>query len=157
MDNMPVRPMIPQSPQPTVRPIKKFDIKSNAMLIAGVFLVVALGVGSGYLLARQGVLGGSTSTKSESTGKVESMTEAGIDDESQFPDTAEGTLEEGGIAGEGTHHLVRTGGSSQTVYLTSTVINMDNFAGKKVKVWGQTVSAKKAGWLMDVGKIKVTE
>ena len=120
-------------------------------------MVVAFGVGAGYLLARQGVLGGSTSTKSESVGKVESMTEAGIDDESQFPDTAEGMLEEGGIAGEGTHHLVRTGGSSQTVYLTSTVINMDNFAGKKIKVWGQTVSAKKAGWLLYVGKIKVTE
>jgi hypothetical protein len=66
-------------------------------------------------------------------------------------------LEEGGIDGEGTHHLVRDGGPSKSVYLTSTVIDLDSFAGKKVKVWGETISARKAGWLMDVGKIKIIE
>ena len=78
-------------------------------------------------------------------------------DEKTFKDTAEGTLQEGGISGEGTHHLVRPGGDSQNVYLTSTVIDLQSFVGKKVQVWGQTVSARKAGWLMDVGKVKVLE
>jgi len=35
------------------------------------------------------------------------------------------------------------------------VIDLESFTGKKVKVWGETISAQKAGWLMDVGKIQV--
>jgi len=34
---------------------------------------------------------------------------------------------------------------------------LQSFVGKKVMVWGQTIAAQQAGWLMDVGKIKVTE
>jgi hypothetical protein len=41
--------------------------------------------------------------------------------------------------------------------LTSTVIDLASFEGKKVKVWGQSLSGRKAGWLMDVGKVKVVE
>lgn len=156
MENQQQAPVIPTIPQqPMVKKIKKFDLKANAMLLGGVFLIVALGVGTGFLLAKQGVFG-RTVTK-DTAAKVDTTKEAGISDESTFSDSAEGTIEDGGIAGEGTHHLVRDGGPSQTVYLTSTVINMDNFIGKKVKIWGQTISGKKAGWLMDVGKIKVTE
>ncbi len=66
-------------------------------------------------------------------------------------------MEEGGIDGEGTYHLVRDGGPTKNVYMSSTVIDLGQFKGKKVQVWGQTISGKKAGWLMDVGKIKVLE
>lgn len=53
--------------------------------------------------------------------------------------------------------MVRGIGPSQYAYLTSTVIDLSAFTGKKVQVWGQTIAGKKAGWLMDVGKVKVIE
>ncbi len=53
--------------------------------------------------------------------------------------------------------MVREGGEDQYVYLTSTVIDLESFAGKKVQIWGETTSAQKAGWLMDVGKVKVLD
>ena len=86
------------------------------------------------------------------TGNVE-----GISDTKTFKDSAEGMLEKGGINGEGTHKLLREGGPSQTAYLVSSVVDLDAYAGKKVKVWGETFAAQKAAWLMDVGKIEVLE
>jgi len=74
-----------------------------------------------------------------------------------FKDTAVGVLEKNGVAGEGTHRLIREGGESQTAYLTSSVLDLDLFVGHKVQVWGETFAAQKAGWLMDVGKVKVLE
>ena len=59
--------------------------------------------------------------------------------------------------GDGTHHLVRSADASKNVYMGSTVIDLQMFVGKKVKVTGQTISSKKAGWLMDVCKIKIVE
>jgi len=66
-------------------------------------------------------------------------------------------LEQGGIEGEGSHKLTREGGESQTLYLTSTVVDLEQFVGRKVQVWGETFAAQKAGWLMDVGRVKVLE
>ncbi len=82
---------------------------------------------------------------------------AGIKDEKRFPDKAEGVLKEGGIDGEGNFHLVRPGGESQNVYLTSSTVDLSEFLGKKVRVWGETFKGEKAGWLMDVGYIEVIE
>ena len=64
-----------------------------------------------------------------------------------FKDVAEGYLEQGGINGEGSHKLLRPGGDSQTVYLTSSVTDLDKLSGMQVK----------AGWLMDVGKVEVID
>ncbi|TEU02687.1 hypothetical protein E3I18_00540 [Candidatus Woesebacteria bacterium] len=160
-----------QAPQPSTQPqqsrpegikkgiLKKFpksSPKTTALYAVIALLVVSAGIGTGWLLSgRSGKVGGS------GTGVVpgvkEGQKEAGLSDEETFRDSAEGTLEEGGVNGEGTHHLVREGGSSQNVYLTSTVIDLQSFAGKKVTVWGETIAAQKAGWLMDVGRIKVVE
>lgn len=74
-----------------------------------------------------------------------------------FKDSAEGYLEIGGIDGEGSHRLLREGGASQTVYLTSSVTDLDKFNNMKVKVWGETFKAQKAGWLMDVGRVQVVD
>lgn len=74
-----------------------------------------------------------------------------------FKDVAEGYLEQGGINGEGSHKLLRTGGDSQTVYLTSSVTDLDKLSGMQVKVWGETYQGQKAGWLMDVGKVEVID
>jgi hypothetical protein len=70
-------------------------------------------------------------------------------------DSAQGYLELGGIDGEGSHRLLRAGGQSQTVYLTSTVTDLDKLVGMEVKVWGETYKGQQAGWLMDVVKIEV--
>lgn len=149
----------PTSPTPSVmRKLPSLNLAGKkSLLIVGVFVALA-GIATGWVLNKQGVgrniLGLS---KSSAPGAKLGANEAGLADEATFKDTAEGTLEEGGVNGEGTHHLVREGGPSQNVYLTSTVIDLSAFVGKKVQVWGQTIGARKAGWLMDVGKIKVTE
>ena len=140
-------------PTSVLKKFPKFDFKSNLPLILGAILVVIAGVGTGWLLSGRSLGGAAPSVPGAETGPKE----AGLADEATFKDTAEGVLEEGGVDGEWTHHLVRTGGDSQNVYLTSTVIDLQSFAGKKVQVWGQTITAREAGWLMDVGKIKVVE
>ncbi len=78
----------------------------------------------------------------------------GVVDKKTFKDSAEGILREGGIDGEGNFHLERSGGESQNVYLTSSTVDLSEFIGKKVKVYGQTFAGEKAGWLMDVGYIE---
>lgn len=143
---------------PVLRKLPNLNLggKKKTVLLGG---IVLLGIATGWFLNRQGVgrniLG--LSGGGNVPGAVTGTNEAGLADESTFKDTATGKLEEGGVNGEGTHHLVRDGGPSQNVYLTSTVIDLSAFVGKKVQVWGQTIGARKAGWLMDVGKVKVVE
>ncbi|OGM22274.1 hypothetical protein A2691_00015 [Candidatus Woesebacteria bacterium RIFCSPHIGHO2_01_FULL_39_23] len=139
-------------------PSKKINLSSLIFPVLVSLTVLLMGTGTGWLLAgRPGATLGQNTQKSQSELNLQSDMEAGIADEEAFPDTAEGELKEGGIKGEGTHQLDRGLGEEKNVYLTSTVINLDNFVGKKVQVWGQTVTAKYAGWLMDVGKIKVLQ
>jgi hypothetical protein len=150
------KPAAPEQKTPFQTPVKKFpkfDFKGNLNLIVIALLVIFVGVGTGWLISGRKSLSGSSGEVAP--GAKTGPNEAGLADESTFRDSAEGTLEEGGIAGEGTHHLLRDGGPSQNVYLTSTVIDLESFVGKKVMVWGETISARSAGWLMDVGKIKV--
>lgn len=152
---------IPEVPEEKTQILKRFPkagIRGNLLFALVALLVVLLGVGTGWLLSGK-VLGKKTGEQLEGVapGAEKTLTEAGIADEATFRDSAEGILEEGGVNGEGTHHLVREGGPSQYVYLTSTVIDLQSFVGKTVKVWGETIGAQEAGWLMDVGKIKVIE
>ena len=148
----------PETIKPIVRPVLKNDIKKNLLLIGIITVLVLAGTATGWLLSgNKTKLGSPLGGSIVAPGAKSGTEEAGLADESTFKDSAEGLLEEGGVNGEGTHHLVREGGISQTVYLTSTVIDLESFVGKKVIVWGQTITAKKAGWLMDVGKIRVTE
>lgn len=72
-----------------------------------------------------------------------------------FDTNAIGYVAEGGIDGEGSHRLLREGGETQTVYLTSSVTDLDVFVGMEVEVWGETFKGQKAGWFMDVGRVKV--
>ena len=51
--------------------------------------------------------------------------------------------------------MLRVGGVSQTVVLTSSATDLSKLVGMNVKVWGETFKAQKAGWLMDVGRIQV--
>lgn len=145
------------------RQTQKSSGKPN--LLGPVFLVIALilGVGTGFLAfkglakpaATQGAPTMGTQIPSGSALKVGDV--FGTADETTFKDSAEGVLEKGGIGGEGSHHLVRPGGDSQNVYLTSSVVDLDQVVGHKIKVWGQTMAARKAGWLMDVGRVQIEE
>lgn len=148
-------PQNSRQPASTFVPQTKSLRVGTPILVGGLIIIIA-GTLTGWLLSGKGSLktGNSPST---ATGAKTSANEAGVSDEKAFPDSAEGKLAEGGIQGEGTYHLERDGGPSRYVYLTSTVIDLQGFVGKKVKVWGQTIKGKKAGWLMDVGKVKVTE
>lgn len=116
---------------------------------------VALGSLSGYFIQRAIP----SKTISQSNLKIENGTkpkeQIGIKDKKTFKDQAEGLLKEGGIDGEGNFHLERPGGKSQNVYLTSSTVDLSKYVGKKVKVWGETFSSQKAGWLMDVGLVEI--
>jgi len=77
-----------------------------------------------------------------------------------FRDEAEGTIEKNDDLdkyAQGTHKLLRPGGESQTAYVTSSVLDLDEYVGKKVKVFGETFGSSQVGWLMDVGKVEVVE
>lgn len=131
---------------------KKQDMKIQPMVLGVYIVLIVMGVGTGYLLSR---VGGSTSGGKPSMIKTDKT--AGIQDTKTFKDSAEGTIEKGGVNGEGTHKLLREGGPSQTAFLMSSAVDLDEYVGKKVRVWGETFAAKKAAWLMDVGKIELLE
>ena len=117
-------------------------------------IVIVVGLFIGFLLSltKKTATGGSLDSKSA---KVEKT--AGIADKKTFKDKAEGILKEGGLDGEGNFHLERPGGESQNVYLTSTTVDLSQYINKKIRVWGETFSAEKAGWLMDVGLVEVLQ
>lgn len=77
-----------------------------------------------------------------------------------FRDQAEGVVEKNDKLdkyAQGTHKLIRPGGESQTAFLTSSVLDLDQYVGKKAKVFGETFGSSQVGWLMDVGKVEVIE
>jgi len=134
----------------TQEPKKSF--LKEILLPAGIIAIIILAGGlTGYFLSRSSgakklgskVIGGGTK-------------EVGIQDEKTFKDTAEGRLEANNDTSmpEGSHKLIRPGGVSKTAYLTSSVVDLNQFVGKCVQIWGETFAAQKAGWLMDVGRVK---
>lgn len=134
--------------------ISSSSIVTSRLIIAFV-VVILLGVGTGYIFSRMSTNNLTGVKESVSTASEESKQIVGSADTKTFKDTVIGTLEIGGIDGEGAYHLVRPGGDSQNVYLTSSIIDLSFFVGKKVRVWGQTQKAQTAGWLMDVGRVEV--
>lgn len=142
--------------QPLVHQFEEVKPAGNSKIIAGAALIIFVGILSGFVLNRlskknQTVSPSGTVTQTGASGKKT----VGSSDTKTFSDSAEGTLQAGGVDGEGTHRLIRPGGDNQTVYLTSSVLDLNQFEGKKVHIWGETFKASKAGWLMDVGKVEV--
>lgn len=139
---------------------RRGESSKSWLLVVAIFVVLIAGVGAGKVLADRGV-GSSKSTGPSGVAvgdtKMGADKEIGLSDEATFKDTAEGVLREGGIDGEGTHKLERNMGPKKDVYLTSTAIDLQSFVGKKVQVWGQTIAGQKAGWLMDVGRVKILD
>lgn len=132
----------------------KKDPKKKLKTIIFTLVIILAGVASGYFLSKKGE-GPAPVARDVSEEEIEVGMTVGIADEKTFKDSAEGKLVAGGLEGEGSHHLERPGGETQNVYLTSSIVDLDKFVGREVKVWGETFAAKKAGWLMDVGKLQV--
>ncbi len=139
-------------------------VKKSKFIPVLVILGILLGLGTGFYFAQKQLLlaGGQTNQKS-SAQTLNSSTNVkvgdifGSADEKTFRDQAEGILMAGGIDGEGSHHLERGDNKSQWVYVTSSVVDLDLLVGDRVTIWGETNQGKKAGWLMDVGRLKVQE
>lgn len=143
---------------PTMQSFKETKKAPSTIQILVVLLVMAaLGVGTGYGVAaftskpgQKSVVPSALNPNAPAKGET-----FGSDDTSAYKDTAEGTLKEGGIEGEGQYHLERPGGESQNVYMTSSTVDLSKFVDQKVKVWGATQTAQHSGWLMDVGRVEV--
>jgi|SRR3989344_237444 len=130
---------------------------SKSPIILFVILAI-LGIATGFVVSKAVGGGGVQITGPDGKSQTISTSKGqvfGSKDEKTFKDSVEGKLVAGGIEGEGAYHLERPGGVSQNVYLTSSIIDLSKFIGKKVKVWGETHAAEKAGWLMDVGRLQV--
>ena len=121
-----------------------------------IILIVAAGIFSGLVM----------SSRNKSQKAAASINEEELPPEQKksfvqtFRDEAEGVVEKNDQLdkyAQGTHKLIRPGGESQTAYLTSSVLDLDEFVGKKVKVFGETFGSQQVGWLMDVGKVEVIE
>ncbi len=125
-------------------------------LITFLAVIALLGIGTGFVLGKQNSTAGKNVPLSKSDNPSEKGKVFGSDDKETFKDTAEGIVKKGGIEGEGQYHLERPpGGEDQYVYMTSSSVDLSEFINKKIKVWGQTQTAQKAGWLMDVGRVEV--
>ena len=153
----------------TVRPLNLDDEGPSTMRraplqkiflpLCGVVMIAGIGTGAGL----NKILNKNTSKDVYNGQKIERVAGNniadgqvfGTADEKTFNTNVEGYLQLGGIDGEGIAHLVRPGGVTQTVYLTSSITDLTKFDGMQVKVWGETFSGQKAGWLMDVGRVQV--
>ena len=150
----------------SLHPIEPNTMNNNSkkLAIIAVVLAISAGVATGfgsYRLSNQGgnssSLGGQKIETVATSGKISIGDVFGSQDTSTYKDEAECYLEKGGIDGEGSHKLIRPGGISQTVYLTSSVTDLDVLEGMQVRVWGETFKGQQAGWLMDVGRIEVVD
>ncbi len=123
------------------------------LLLGVVITALVLGTLTGYILSTKG----SSKASPLAIGAAKSAQQ----DTRTFKDFAQGTLKakpqpsDPSEYVEGTHVLVREG--AVPVALTSSVVDLSQYEGKKVKVFGETQKALKEGWLMDVGKVEETK
>lgn len=130
---------------------RAFLAENPTKLLIGVTIAaVVLGGVTGYILSNKNISSpGSIPTGAAKTAQQDTRT---------FKDFAEGVIKtrpqpsDPGEYVEGTHVLEREG--AVPVALTSSVVDLSKYEGKKVKVYGETQKALKEGWLMDVGKVE---
>lgn len=167
-------PNLSSNPSPTPVSTPKaapvFKAKSLPLLSPqALIIILVVAIGLGYFISRAYPLSGSK-TASLLSGEPEAISTENITDKSTieagklygdtatvFKDSATGTVEKGSINGVGTHILNREGGVSQRASLTSSVVDLDLFVGRRVEVKGETNASKQTSWLLDVGSVKVLE
>lgn len=153
----------PNSGGTLVKDINNISPKTNLkeILLPAVIIlsIILAGLGTGYILAGRKTSKSSLTAMLKGEKVISGSKEVGIKDEKVFKDSAEGRIEVNDRVKveEGSHKLIRSGGESQTAYLTSSVVDLNQFIGKCVQIWGETFSAQKAGWLMDVGRVKILD
>lgn len=116
-----------------------------------------------FVLVAAGIFTGLVFSSRNKSSQVKAVEEENLSPEQKqsfaqtFRDEAEGIVEKNEDLekyAQGTHKLIRPGGEDQTAYLTSSVLDLDAYVGKKVKVFGETFGSSQVGWLMDVGKVE---
>ena len=118
------------------------------LLLLTTLIALVLGSLTGYILAN----------KSSIKNPAVAAPKTAQQDTRTFRDFAEGVIKarpqpsDPGEYVEGTHLLERE--EAVPVALTSSVVDLSQYEGKKVKVFGETQKALKEGWLMDVGKVE---
>lgn len=122
-------------------------------LFATIIVVsVIFGIVTGFILSNK------NKTGLTSAGLSAPVVKNAQSDTRTFKDFAEGVIKarpessDPGEYTEGTHTLIRQG--AVPVALTSSVVDLSQYEGKKVKVFGETQKALKEGWLMDVGRVE---
>ena len=126
--------------------------KTSRIYLGVLIGALVIGTGMGYMLSQN------NSSSSPVSSALSSTPKSAAQDNRTFKDFAEGTIQKRPAPKdptqyqEGTHLLVRDG--AMPVALTSSVVDLGQYEGKKVKVFGETQKAIKEGWLMDVGKVE---
>lgn len=159
---------IPNLSQTIPSAVNGFPASKNHLFI--LIVAIVLGLTTGFWISRFNPSDGSLLDGAPSAGNEKSVSLDNIKSSQElksgvlygnqaqnFKDHATGVIEKGSINGEGTHILVREGGPSQRASLTSSVVDLDFFVGKKVEVSGETNASNKTSWLMDVGTVKIIE
>lgn len=127
-------------------------MSTKILLVISAVSIVLLGSGLGLLISQK------KSSKVEGTSTeqlIQTDKQAGIKD--CKGDRAIGVLEKTSGKEQGTHKLIRDGGPSQTVYMVSSVVDLDGYVGKKMEVCGDTQKLQGVSWFMDVAQIKIVE
>lgn len=139
----------PQEEEKITKKISTSEVFTKPLL--GVMIAaVVLGVATGYILSQKSV--------SKVTNPLVGTPKTPQQDIRTFRDFAEGVVKTRPAPSnpseyvEGTHLLQREG--AVPVALTSSVVDLSQYEGKKVKVFGETQKALKEGWLMDVGRVE---
>ena len=151
-----------QSTQPTtqsrfsLRAVPKNLPLSKLLPLLVIIVLVGAGIFSGLIL--------SSRNKSQKLSATSAVDEGNLSTEQKQSfqtvtrDSAEGVIEKNDKfeeTAQGQWKLIRPGGVTQTAYLTSSFLDLDQYVGKKVKVYGETLGSAKVGWLMDVAKVEV--
>lgn len=127
------------------------DLKIYVLVLAAAVLA---GVGTGYYLALS-----KAPNSTKSVASLNSATTQAQQNSVSLRDFADGVIAKkpspkpNGEYGEGAYLLIRQSGTP--VALTSSVVDLSQYEGKKVRVFGETQRALKEGWLIDVGKVEV--
>lgn len=139
---------------PSTSFLKRLKFKQTLLLT--LLIAVLAGVTTGYSLSKSNtksnLAGGGTTAGTKADAKHPAQ------DRRTFRDFAEGKVTKrpepsgAGEYQEGTHLLMRQ--SADPVALTSSVVDLSQYEGKKIKVYGETQKAIKEGWLMDVGRVE---
>ncbi len=125
----------------------------SKLLLTVVIASVLLGTLTGFILSNKNS-GGLTSA-----GLGAPAAKNAQSDTRTFKDFAEGVIKAKPLSSDskedtgGTHLLIRAG-TPIPVTLTSSVVDLSKYEGKKVKVFGQTQAVPKVEWFMDVGKVE---